>query len=78
MKRKHFCPEELTVSYVLAHIAQFDSRSYRLAFTTDTATTQKMLQAVNIFSNMKRKYERDYNQQPYTKRFNSTFMELIK
>ncbi|XP_073965260.1 uncharacterized protein [Choristoneura fumiferana] len=49
--------EEIAISYVLAHLAQFDGRINRLAFTTPIKTRTKLIQEVQAFS-LKRKQER--------------------
>lgn len=57
-KWKDMKSEEIAVSYVLAHLAQFDGRINRLAFTTDIKTRTKLIQEVQAFS-LKRKQERN-------------------
>ncbi|CAH2105851.1 unnamed protein product [Euphydryas editha] len=56
---KDLSHEEIAASYVLAHIAQFDSRLYRLAFTSEVKTRNKLLQEVKASASLKRKYDRN-------------------
>lgn len=56
---KDLSHEEIATSYVLAHIAQFDSHLYRLAFTNQITTRNKLLQEVKACASLKRKYDRN-------------------
>lgn len=51
--------EEIAVSYVLAHLAQFDNRLQRLAYTTDITSRNKLQQELKAFSILKRKQNND-------------------
>ena len=47
--------QEIAVATVMSHIAQFDSRVQRLAFTTDIASRNQMQQELRAMSFMKRR-----------------------
>ncbi|XP_063366331.1 uncharacterized protein LOC134654792 [Cydia amplana] len=48
--------EQIAVSQTLAHLAQFDTRLQRLAFTTEINTRQKLQQELQAFTYLKRKF----------------------
>ncbi|XP_076283962.1 uncharacterized protein LOC143210721 [Lasioglossum baleicum] len=48
--------EEVAVSVVLAHTAQFNRRLHHLAFTNDITTRSRLQQELKAFSSAKRKY----------------------
>lgn len=52
---KNVNTEHVAVSVVLAHLAQFDNRLNRLAFTTEITTRQQLQKELQAFSYLKRK-----------------------
>lgn len=65
-------PEEITVSYVLAHTSQFDNRLYRLAYTTEIHDRNKLLQEMKSLIYLKRKHTEDHHAATDVKRFKGT------
>ncbi|XP_063530010.1 uncharacterized protein LOC134741168 [Cydia strobilella] len=52
---KDLTPEQIAVSFVLAHISRFDSRVQRMAHMTNIMTREKLVQELSEFSYLKHK-----------------------
>ncbi|XP_063617503.1 E3 ubiquitin-protein ligase lubel-like [Cydia splendana] len=56
-KWKDLTPEQIAVSFVLAHISRFDTRVQRMAHMTDIMTREKLVQELSEFSYLKHKLQ---------------------
>ncbi|XP_063358790.1 uncharacterized protein LOC134648234 [Cydia amplana] len=54
---KDLTPEQIAISFVLAHISRFDSRVQRMAHMTDITTREKLVQELSGFSYLKHKLQ---------------------
>lgn len=56
LKLEKLTSEQIAVSTVLAHIAQFEPRIHRLAFTTNISTRDQLTQELKAMPLLKRKF----------------------